>query len=149
MQAALKALINENIDIFSYSVKRRSMEVPPMEFSIDTEVWEANLNRAASREISTEKQAALSALIDEQLEKEVIRPSIATAWSQVDLVWKPSGMALQDRLQGWQIPNMKEMQQHIGRLKPSVCGVADLTHLEWRILSNAATQGLSGRHRLL
>ena len=75
MQASLGTLIEEYSDNFSYSVKGRSMDVPPMEFDIDTEVWEANPNRAASRLISIEKQAALSALIDELLEKEVIRES--------------------------------------------------------------------------
>ena len=90
LQAALGALIEEYDDIFSYSVKGRSMDVPPMEFSLDTDIWEANPNKAASRQISTEKQATLSTLIDELLEKEVIRPSKATAWSQVHLVRKPS-----------------------------------------------------------
>jgi hypothetical protein len=77
-------LIDEYSDILSYSIKGRSMDVPPIEFAIDTEEWEANPNREASRQISTEKQAALSALIDKLLEKEVILPS--TAWSQVHLV---------------------------------------------------------------
>ena len=113
------------------------MDVPPMEFSLDTDIWESNPNRAASRQISTEKQAALSTLIDELLDKEVIRPSKATAWSQVHLVRKPSGgwrftidyRALNKVItnEGWQIPNMKEMLQRIGSLKPSVFGVADLT----------------------
>jgi len=91
LQATLDALIEEYSDIFSYSVKGRSMDIPPMEFSLDTDIWESNPNREASRQISTEKQAALSTLIDELLEKEVICPSKVTAWSQVHLVRKPSG----------------------------------------------------------
>ena len=67
LQATLSALIEEYNDIFSYSVKGRSMDVPPMEFSLDTDIWESNPNRAASRQISTEKQAALSTLIDDSL----------------------------------------------------------------------------------
>ena len=64
LQATLSALI-EYSDIFSYSVKGRSMDVPPIEFSLDTDIWQSNPNRAASRQISTEKQAALSTLIYE------------------------------------------------------------------------------------
>ena len=107
-----------------------------MEFSLDTDIWESNPNRAASRQISTETQA-LSTLIDELLEKEVIRPSKATSWSQVHLVRKLSGgwrftidyRALNKVItnEGWQIQNMKEMLQRIGSLKPSVFGVVDLT----------------------
>ena len=47
-------------------------DVTPMKFSLDTDIWESNPNKAASRQISTEKQAALRTLIDELLEKEVI-----------------------------------------------------------------------------
>ena len=39
LQATLSALIEEYNDIFSYSVKGRSMDVPQMEFSLDTDVW--------------------------------------------------------------------------------------------------------------
>ena len=50
-----------------------------MKFTVNELRWETNTNRAASRQVSTEKQTALSALIDDILEKEVIRPSKATA----------------------------------------------------------------------
>ena len=137
LQQELHTLIKEYDDIFSYSVKGRSMDVPPMEFNVDKKLWEASGNRLASRQISIEKQAALSTLIDELLERDVIRPSKATAWSQVHLVRKPSGgwrftidyRALNKVItnEGWQIPNMKDMLQRIGSLKPKVFGVADLT----------------------
>jgi len=94
-------------------------------------------NRLASREISTEKQAALSTLIDELLERDVIRPSKAIAWSQVHLVRKPSEgwrITIDCRAlnkvsftnEGWQTPNMKKMLR-IGSLKSKVFGVTDLT----------------------
>ena len=91
------------------------MNVPPMdEFKVDEKSWESSGNRMASRQISIEKQVALKMLIDELLEKEVIRPSKATAWSQVHLVRKPRGgwqftidyRALNKVItnEGWQIP---------------------------------------------
>jgi hypothetical protein len=129
LQSQLRGLIEDYRDIFSYSVKGRSME-----FAVNAAGWETNTNRAASRQVSTEKHTTL---IDELLEREVIRPSKATAWSQVHLVRKPSGgwrftidfRALNKAItnEGWKIPNMKEMLQRIGSLKPSVFGVAGLT----------------------
>ena len=91
LQQELHSLIKEYDDIFTYSVKGRSMDVPPMEFDVDKKLWEASGNRLASRQISIEKQTALSTLINEILEWDVIRPFKATAWSQVHLVRKPSG----------------------------------------------------------
>jgi hypothetical protein len=137
LQQELHSLIIEYDDIFWYSVKGRSMDVPPMEFDVDKKLLEASENRLASRQISIEKQTALSTLIDELLERDVIRPSKATAWSQVHLVRKPNGgwrftidYGTLNKVitnEGWQIPNMKDMLQRIGSLKPKVFGVADLT----------------------
>ena len=61
----------------------------------------------ASRQISIEKQVALKTLIDELLDKEVIRPSMPTAWSYAG-----------------SYANMKDM---VGSLKPRVFEVVDLT----------------------
>jgi len=83
LQEDLHARIKECDDIFSYSVKGRSMDVPPMEFDVDKKLWEASANRLASRQISVEKKTALSTLIDELLERDVMRPSKATAWSHL------------------------------------------------------------------
>ena len=83
LQAHLHAPIKEYDDIFSYSFKGRSMDVPPMKLDVDKKLCEVGAHRLASRQISIEKQTALSTLIDEHLERDVIRP---TAWSQVHLV---------------------------------------------------------------
>ena len=64
------------------------MDVPPIEFDVDKKLWEAGGHRLASGQIRIEKQTALSTLIDELLERDVIRPSKATAWSQVH---RPNG----------------------------------------------------------
>ena len=76
--------IKEYDDIFSYSVKGRSMDVPPMEFDVDKRLWEAGAHRLAT----DKHREALSSLIDELMERGVIRPS--KAWSQIHLVRKPS-----------------------------------------------------------
>ena len=56
------------------------MDVPPMEITVDEKSWESSGNRMESRQtLSIEKQVALKTLIDELIDKEVIRPSKATA----------------------------------------------------------------------
>ena len=42
LQEKLHALITEYGDIFCYSVKGRSVDVPPMEFDVDRKLWEAS-----------------------------------------------------------------------------------------------------------
>ena len=124
--------------MFSYSVKGKAMDVPPMEFTIDHSKWETNQNRAPSRHVSTEKHVALDALLDNLLDLGVIQPSKATAWSQVHLVRKPNNGGWRFTIdyrslnkvisnEGWQIPNMKEMLVRIGAKRPKCFGVADLT----------------------
>ena len=113
------------------------MSVPPMEFTVDAARWEAPANRLPSRHISVGKHAALNKMIDDLLDLEVIQPSRATAWSQVHLVRKPSNgwrFTVDFRNlnkvisnEGWQIPNMKEMIERIGSLRPSRFAIADLT----------------------
>ena len=49
------------------------MDVPPMEFDVDKKLWEASAHRLALRQISIEKQTALSTLIDELLERDAIQ----------------------------------------------------------------------------
>ena len=44
LQSQLRGLIKECRDILIYSVKCRSMDVPPMEFAVNTAGWETNMN---------------------------------------------------------------------------------------------------------
>ena len=69
----LRTLLQQYSDKFSYSVKGKAMDVPPMEFTIDHAKWETNQNRAPSRHVSTEKHAAL--LDNYLLDLGVIQPS--------------------------------------------------------------------------
>ena len=49
LQLALTDLITEYDDIFSYSVKGLSMDVPPMEFTVDEKNWYSSGNRSKNR----------------------------------------------------------------------------------------------------
>ena len=136
LQQALNSMIAEFSDIFSYSVKGKAMDVPPMEFTIDRSLWETNLNWAPSRHISTEKHDTLNTMIDSLIELGVIQSSKETAWSQVHLIRKPNNHRWRFTIdyrslnkvisnEGWKIPNIKEMITRIGFKKPH--RFADLT----------------------
>jgi transposase InsO family protein len=139
LQRQLRELIHEFGDIFSYNVKGKAMDVPPMTFTVDTTKWETTANRLPSRLISVAKHHALNKMLDDLLDLGVIQPSRATAWSQVHLVPKPNqvdvwrftidyrGLNKVISNEGWQIPNMKQMLQRIGSLRPRRFGTADLT----------------------
>ena len=83
--------MQEYQDIFSYNVKGKAMQVPPMQFTVSTDQWESNPNRLPSQHISVEKHDALNKMIDNPLDFQVIQPSKSIAWSQVHLVRKPAG----------------------------------------------------------
>jgi hypothetical protein len=86
LQADIRLLLQEYNDIFSYSVKGKAMDVPPMHFQVDDSQWYTTPNQLPSRHISVEKHLELNQMIDDLLELQVIQPSRATAWSQVHLV---------------------------------------------------------------
>jgi len=143
--AKLCPRIKQYGDIFSYSVKGKAMDVPPMDFTIHHKMWETNQKRTASRHVSTEKHDALYVLLDNLLDLGVIQPSKATAWLQVHLVRKPNNVGWRFTVdyrslnmvisnEGWQIPNMKEMLVRIGSKRPKCFGVADLTQGFYQML---------------
>ena len=53
-QQHLVYFIYEYQDIFSYNVKGKAMQVPPMQFSVSIDKWEFYSNRLPSRHISVE-----------------------------------------------------------------------------------------------
>ena len=108
-----------------------------MTFTVAKNEWEAPENRLSSRHISVEKHEALNQMIDGLLYLKVIQLSRATAWSQAHLVRKPTNgwrFTVDFRNlnkvisnEGWQIPNMKEMIERIGSVRPARFAIADLT----------------------
>ena len=54
LQQHLISLLQDYQVIFSYNVKGRAMQVPPMQFTVSTDQWESNPNRLPSQHISVE-----------------------------------------------------------------------------------------------
>jgi len=90
LQAKLKALVREFIDVFATKVRREPAAVEPMKLVIDEDKWRLPCNRAPPRKHSEEKQKEIRQQVDALLELGVIKESQATEWSQVHLVPKPT-----------------------------------------------------------
>ena len=143
LQAKLKALVREYIDVFATKVRREPAAVEPMKIVIDEDKWRLPCNRAPPRKHSEEKQREIRKQVDVLLELGVIKDSRATEWSQVHLVPKPTPEGQPQKwrftldfvrlnsttggLEGWPIPNIQQIINRIGTLKPKVFCIIDFT----------------------
>jgi len=131
------------IDVFATKVRREPAAVEPMKIVIDEDKWRLPCNRAPPRKHSEEKQKEIRKQVDALLELGVIKESQATEWSQVHLVPKPTPEGQPQKwrftldfvrlnsatggLEGWPIPNIQQIINRIGTLKPKVFGIIDFT----------------------
>jgi hypothetical protein len=117
LQTKLKALVRDFIDVFATKVRKEPAAVDPMKIVIDEE-----------------KQKEIQKQVDVLLELGVIKESRTTEWSQVHLVPKPTPEGQPQKwrftldyvrlnsatvgLEGWPIPNIQQIINRIGTLKP-------------------------------
>ena len=137
LQAKLRKLLSEYNDVFSDKLSPEAARVQPMTLDVIEEKWMTKSNRLAPRATSTSKQEEIGKQIGQMLEQGLIRPSKATAWSQVLMVPKPNNQwrfcvdfrRLNDatKAEGWPIPNIKETLNRIGRAKGKFFATMDLT----------------------
>ena len=90
LQRKLRALCEENSDIFDTTVRAESADVPPMSIKIDETKWKSYKHRLPPRTHSVEKQSQIRQQYDELPELRVIRHSTANKWSLVHMVPKPT-----------------------------------------------------------
>ena len=82
LQAKLKALVREFIDVIATKVRREPAGVEPMKIVIDEDKWRLPCNRAPPRKHSEEKQKEIRKQVDALLELGVeSSPSSAQACS--------------------------------------------------------------------
>jgi len=138
LQSELRKLCMEFIDVFATKVRKEPAMVDPMEIKVDESKWRLPCNRAPPRRHSEEKQKEIRKQIDALEKLGVIRESQATEWSQVHLVPKPDGSwrftldfvrlnSATGSLEGWPIPNIRQILNRLGELKPKVYGLIDFT----------------------
>ena len=110
---------------------------------VDREKLQLPCNRAPPRRHSEEKQKEIRKQVDVLLGLRVIKESQATEWSQVHLVPKPTPEGSPQKwrftldfvrlnsdtggLEGLPIPNIQQIMNRIGILKPKVFGIIDFT----------------------
>ncbi len=73
LQARLKALVLEFIDVFAAKVRHKLATVEPMKIVIDEDKWRLPCNRAPPRKHSEEKQKEIRNQVDALLELGVIK----------------------------------------------------------------------------
>jgi len=114
-----------------------------MKIVIDEEKWRLPCNCQPPCRHSEEKQKEIRKRVDALLKLGVIKESTATEWSQVHLVPKPTPEGVPQKwrftldfvrlnaatggLEGWPIPNIQQITNRIGILKPKVFGIIDFT----------------------
>ena len=90
LQRKLRALCDENSDIFDTAVRAESADIPPMSIKIDKTKRKSNKHRLPPQTHSVEKQYQIRQQCDQLLELGVFRHSTANEWSLVHRVPKPT-----------------------------------------------------------
>jgi len=137
LRARLKALLEKYRKVFSMRLNKEPALIDPMEIEVDVKQWQTPSNQRSARLQSDKMREELRRHINNMLDQHIIRPSKASAFSQVLLVPKPDNdtrfcMDLRalnklHKIEGWPIPNIQLVLRNIGRAKPKFFGIMDLT----------------------
>ena len=91
-QNILLKLLHQYSDVFSDKLGRGAATVTPMTIEVDEAGWyNDKRSREPTRPQSVARQHAINRWIRQAIADNVIRPSDATAWSQLHLTPKPNG----------------------------------------------------------
>lgn len=142
LRKQIKALCKRFRHIFSTTLREESSLVQPMELRVDLSKWLTPRNRRPYRVQSRDKEEIIRKLVNQLLALKLIRPSKATAWSQVLLVPKPDGswrLCIDYRFlnevcdgEHWPLPVIKDVITRLGRKKPKRFGKMDFTSGFWQ-----------------
>jgi cleavage and polyadenylation specificity factor subunit 1 len=137
-QRALNALLDQYADIFATKVGSTAAKISPMSIDVDVAAWHNDKRSHEPTRVQTAvRKAAIERWIRQALADNVIRPSQATAWSQLHLTPKKDGTwrfnvdyrALNKYMRAARsiIPNIGQMLRHIGSQAPKYFGSMDMT----------------------
>lgn len=142
LQQMLNELCDEFADIFSTELRTEPADIPPLDIKLKptadgTDPWRVPRNRGPARLQSAAKQADLYKQIQVMKANNVIKESNSPEYSQILLVPKPDHTwricvdyrFLNDvtTTESWPIPNIALMLERIGRARPKIYGLMDLT----------------------
>ena len=152
LRRRLRQLCEKYRHIFSITLRSTSSKVKPMELKVDISKWHVPRNRRPYRVQSRNKEEIIRKLINQLLDLGLIRPSKATAWSQVLIVPKPEPNSwrlcidfrfLNEVSDGehWPLPNIEDIIDRIGRHRSNTFGKMDFTSGFWQArLSESSTK---------
>jgi len=138
-------LVLEFRDIFSTELSPEPADLPPLDIDIDTAKWHQPKNQGRPRNQSVEGQQEVKRHLNKLLECGAISPVLhAPAYSQVLLVTKPDTTekrlvldyrALNECIghMNWPLPNISQMIERIGFLKPKKFAKFDMTKGYWQL----------------
>ena len=140
MQRGIRAIDEEFKDNYAEHVQKDPARVPPMALEVDAEILNGNRRgRSRPRPQGEDKARALRLMVAELLKLGVIRASTEITGAQVLLVAKKGSEKLRFCIdyrvvnqatvgrEGWPIPDIKAMIEHLGRKRSKFFGVMDLT----------------------
>ena len=137
-QQALNALLHRYISVFSDKVGSEAAKVTPMTIDVDVAAWHADKrSREPTRPQSAARKIAIERWLRQTIADNVIRPSQASAWSQLHLTPKPNGtwrfnvdyraLNRYTRAARALIPNIAQLLRHIGAQNPQRFAKMDMT----------------------
>ena len=134
--AAAEKLCKELNTVFSRELNREPAKIRPMDVELIGD-WEVRDNRHPPRPQSRTKGVEIRSQTEKMLDSGVIRPSTASAYSQVMLTVKPNGtwrfcidyrrLNVVTKVKRFPLPKIKELMDRLGSKQASFYGVIDLT----------------------
>ncbi|MBU6173595.1 MAG: reverse transcriptase family protein, partial [Planctomycetes bacterium] len=143
LRLRIRQLCEKYRHIFSTTLRENPSRVKPMELKVDLAKWYVPRNRRPYRVQSRNKEDIIRKLVNQLLALKLIRPSKATAWSQVLIVPKPEPgtwrlcidyRQLNDVSDGehWPLPNIQDVIDRIGQHRSKIFGKMDFTSGFWQ-----------------
>ena len=134
-------LLDEYSDIFSETLKAEPALVPPLELTVDKQMWEQPKHHSAPRAQTSANQAEIKVQLDKLVAQNIVRPSEAPYYSQVHLAEKPPKGSGKKRFcidyvllnqcttvaDHWPLPNIQQMLHRIADQTPKYFATFDLT----------------------
>ena len=148
-------LLQEFIDIFRKELPATPAKIEPMKLTlVEGSDWYINRkNKQVPRLQVIAKQYALRKFILKAIANSLIKPSNAISWSHPHLTMKTSGeyrvcmdwkgLNQESLMNGWPLPNIKDIIHRLGDKKANYFAVIDLTQGYWQIPIHEDSQHLT------
>ena len=155
MKELLQKWMYKYTEVFDTELNEQHAKIDPFRFETkpDSNWHSVQANKAAPRWQMMTKQKEVERFVNNALKAKLIRPSKATAWSQVHLTPKPNGkwrfcidfrnLNANTTSEGWPLPNIKDILQRISQTGGKYFAVLDLTQGYYQMLIDETCRHLT------